>query len=58
MLISDFVVLQNQVWLEIECSLRSIPYMTFLSTLMFLLEVRGHGKLFDSYSETTLGKEI
>ncbi|GAU88675.1 hypothetical protein RvY_01325 [Ramazzottius varieornatus] len=47
--------LKNQVQMEIECSLKSIPYMSLLSTVMFLLEVRGHGKLFDHFSETSLG---
>lgn len=48
--------LKDQVKLEISCSLRSIPLMSILTVVMFLAEVRGYGKLFDSFDDTILGK--
>ncbi|XP_055338914.1 lathosterol oxidase-like [Paramacrobiotus metropolitanus] len=48
--------LKDQVKQEISCSTRAIPLMSFLSVLMFLAEIRGYSKLFDSFDETRLGK--
>ena len=39
-------ILKNQIRLEIEVTLKSIPLMALPTVLIFLLEVRGYGKLY------------
>lgn len=43
--------LKNQVWLEIKQANTSMPYMSLLTAPMFLLEVRGYGKLYDTTAD-------
>ena len=37
-------------------TLSSIPGMGVLTVIMFMLEVRGYSKLYDSFSESKIGK--
>ncbi|KAL6886883.1 hypothetical protein GGI43DRAFT_272247 [Trichoderma evansii] len=39
--------LKNQIWLEIVHTNKSMPLMSLLTAPVFLLEVRGYGKLYD-----------
>ena len=39
-------------------TLWSIPFMGILTVVMFMLEVRGHSQLYDSFSESQLGMYI
>ena len=41
---------------EIVYTLKSVPSMGFLTSLVFLLEVNGYSKLYDSVDESKLGK--
>ena len=41
--------LENQISLEIQCTLFSAPLMGIPTAAMFLLEVRGYGRLYDSF---------
>ena len=43
--------LNNQVKLEIQCSLRSFPGMTLLTLPWFQAEVRGYSKLYDDVDD-------
>jgi lathosterol oxidase len=43
--------LKNQVWLEMQQASWSMPGMAILTTPFWLLEVRGHTKLYDRSSE-------
>lgn len=36
-------------------TLWSIPFMGILTVVMFMLEVRGHSQLYDSFNESQLG---
>ncbi|CAL8126806.1 unnamed protein product [Orchesella dallaii] len=47
--------LKNQIWKEMRVACFSVPLMSFLSVLCFLLEVRGYSKLYDSIAESSLG---
>uniref|UniRef100_A0A6U4NGD9 Fatty acid hydroxylase domain-containing protein n=1 Tax=Hemiselmis andersenii TaxID=464988 RepID=A0A6U4NGD9_HEMAN len=48
-------ILKNQVRREIVTTLSSIPFMTLLTTPVFLLEVRGYSKLTEGMDLTTSG---
>lgn len=48
-------ILENQVRKEILYTLKSIPLMGFFTSLVFLLEVRGYSKLYDSVADSKLG---
>ncbi|CAH1795925.1 unnamed protein product [Owenia fusiformis] len=48
-------ILQNQVQKEIFYALKSIPFMSLPTVLLFLLEVRGYSRLYDNAAETKLG---
>ncbi|GFP58974.1 hypothetical protein ACSS6W_008249 [Trichoderma asperelloides] len=39
--------LKNQIWLEIIHTNKSMPFMAMMTAPLFLLEVRGYGKLYD-----------
>lgn len=43
--------LKNQVRLEIRQTMISMPLMAILTALFFVLEVRGHGRLYDAPSD-------
>ncbi|KAM0256160.1 hypothetical protein ACHAQJ_005137 [Trichoderma viride] len=43
--------LKNQIWLEILHTNQSMPFMALLTAPLFLLEVRGYGKLYDVTEE-------
>ena len=43
--------LKNQIRLEIWQSVWSMPFMSVPTAIMFLLEVRGYGKFYDTLSE-------
>ena len=43
--------LKKQIQLEIKQSVYSMPFMSIPTALLFLMEVRGYGKLYDSASE-------
>jgi Delta7-sterol 5-desaturase len=43
--------LENQVKLEIQCSLRAFPGMTLLTLPWFQAEVRGYSKLYDNVDD-------
>ncbi|QYT02717.1 C-5 sterol desaturase [Trichoderma simmonsii] len=43
--------IKNQIWLEIVQTNKSMPFMSLLTAPLFLLEVRGFGKLYDITSE-------
>ena len=47
--------LKNQVWLEIKQANESMPGMAFLTAILFLAEVRGYSKLYDTAAESPLG---
>ncbi|ESO04503.1 hypothetical protein HELRODRAFT_92484 [Helobdella robusta] len=49
------LTLKNQPWLEMCCTFKSLPVMGFLSAVVFLLEVRGHSKLYDSIEDSKFG---
>jgi len=44
--------LKNQVWLEMKQANMSLPIMAVLTTPLFLLEVRGYSKVYDSMSDS------
>ena len=48
-------ILENQVRKEITYTFSSIPLMGLLTAVLFLLEVRGHSKLYDSVTEANHG---
>jgi len=48
-------ILENQVQKEIKYTLRSIPTMGFLTSVVFLMEVQGYSKLYDSVSDHKMG---
>lgn len=43
--------LKNQVWLEIKQTNKSLPVMAIITLPIFLAEVRGYGKLYDTTSD-------
>lgn len=43
--------LKNQIRLEIAQTLRSIPFMSLITAPVFVLEVRGYSKLYDTFDE-------
>ncbi|XP_071957909.1 lathosterol oxidase-like [Antedon mediterranea] len=47
--------LKNQVRREIIYTLNSVPFMAFITTFLFVLEVRGYSKLHDNFTNNTLG---
>jgi len=47
----DKRVLPNQIRLEILYTLESIPGVTFLTTIVFMLEIHGYSMLYDSVDE-------
>lgn len=40
--------LKNQVWLEIKQTMAALPVMALFTAPLFLLEVRGYGRLYDA----------
>lgn len=40
--------IKNQIWLEIKQANKSMPFMAVCTGPLFLLEVRGYGKLYDT----------
>lgn len=47
--------LPNQEWVEIKYALTAIPWMALYSTPIFLAELRGYSKLYDSIEERGYG---
>lgn len=47
-------ILENQIYLEIMVALKSIPFMSFPTVALFMLEVRGYSRLY-YLDMTTLG---
>ncbi|KAH0490314.1 hypothetical protein TgHK011_001790 [Trichoderma gracile] len=43
--------IKNQIWLEVIQTNKSMPFMSLLTAPLFLLEVRGYGKLYDTTAE-------
>jgi len=43
--------LPNQVRLEIECALKGVPWMALPTTALFVMEIKGHSKLYDSVND-------
>ncbi|GJN68244.1 C-5 sterol desaturase [Purpureocillium lilacinum] len=43
--------IKNQIWLEIKQANKSMPFMAVCTAPLFLLEVRGYGKLYDTTDE-------
>ena len=50
-----FFPIQNQIQKEILYTAKSIPLMGFLTSILFLLEVRGYSKLYDNISDSKYG---
>jgi len=48
-------VLENQIQKEITYTLKSIPTMGFLTSILFLLEVRGYSRLYDQIYDSQYG---
>lgn len=46
---------QNQVWLEISYTCKSIPFMGILSSVCFLGEVRGYSRLYNVVEDSKFG---
>lgn len=47
---------QNQVRKEIQLGTASIFWMSFPTVALFFWEIRGHSKLYDNISESSLGE--
>ncbi|XP_071823622.1 lathosterol oxidase-like [Apostichopus japonicus] len=47
--------LENQIWIEIKATLRAAPYTTMLTVVMFLIHIRGYGRLYDRIEEAPFG---
>ncbi|KAI9561402.1 hypothetical protein GHT06_012359 [Daphnia sinensis] len=47
--------LKDQVKLEIQYTLKSVPWISIPTVALFFLEVRGHSKLYDEVERTPLG---
>jgi lathosterol oxidase len=48
-------ILENQVYKEITYTLKSVPFMGLPTALVFLFEVKGYSKLFDSVADSYYG---
>lgn len=48
-------VLENQVQKEVIYAMKSIPMMAFLTSIMFLLEIRGYSRLYDRVDDSKYG---
>lgn len=48
-------LLQNQVYREITYTLKAVPFMGFLTAIVFLFEVKGYSKLYDNVHDSKYG---
>lgn len=47
--------LKNQISIEITSTLKAAPFTTMMTVVMFLLEIRGYSRLYDSVAEAPYG---